>query len=150
MPAAVGPVAPRGPAANGGLAPMFSGPGGAPGPMGPMGFYPGAMGPQPPRGPAGEPRDPQAPSLLCIVYCMTGPMHVCFLQLGHEHPGPAMLVAKVDPRVIGASPLPLSHTDTLVILAATFVFRAQIIHMPKAHPCLSHSTASVCRIKPFD
>ena len=53
MPAAVGPVAPRGPAANGALGPMFGGPGGPPGPMGPMGFYPGAMGPQPPRGPAG-------------------------------------------------------------------------------------------------
>ena len=57
MPAAVGPVAPRGPAANGALAPMFGGPGGAPGPLGPMGFYPGAMGPQPPRGPGGEPSD---------------------------------------------------------------------------------------------
>ena len=53
IPAAVGPVAPRGPTANGPLAPMFGGPGGPPGPMGPMGFYPGAMGPQPPRGPGG-------------------------------------------------------------------------------------------------
>lgn len=45
---------PRGPAANGPLAPMFGGLGGPPGPMGPMGFYPAAMGPQPPRGPGGE------------------------------------------------------------------------------------------------
>ena len=54
IPAAVGPVPPRGPAANGPLAPMFGGLGGPPGPMGPMGFYPAAMGPQPPRGPGGE------------------------------------------------------------------------------------------------
>ncbi len=82
MPAAVGPVAPRGPAANGALPPMFAGPGGAPGPMGPMGFYPGAMGPQPPRGPGGEIFQPlTAPSQSLCAGNTTG-LGCCCISTG--------------------------------------------------------------------